>query len=336
MMMSKRFIVARWLLFAVLIAVLGVAQGKGKDDPVVIELDGTAVTRSEFGARFEANMIMLANLRRVPIKSKDQIDRLRRRYLEQRATELVLLREAQRRGIEPSPDHVKSELGDLLAQFSSMTGGVENVGEIMRRAGFRDKNQLRGIVREQQTIKLLTRQLVQETDVDEADVAAYYRKVRPRLASPAKVCLRQIRTAGRDAARALLGRLKAGADFETLAREESTDVSSADRGGVMGCFDKHYEGPDSALAEAAFEAGKGDIVGPVRSRGEYYLLQVYDRRDARVPELDEVRGRLERELAQEKLVARISALRRESGVKTYPDRLGSQFGDQAALPRPIM
>lgn len=334
-MVLKRISI-RWLLFVVLLAVLGVVQGKDKDDPVVIELDGTTVTRSEFGERFEASIIMLANLRHVPIKSKDQIDRLRRRFLSQRATEMVLLREADRRGISPSPDHVKAELGDLLADFSAMTGGSENVSEILQRAGFRDEKQLRDIVREKQTVQLLVEQLVKEIDINRDDVAAFHKKVKQRLATPEKVCLRQIQVDSKSAAQELMSRLGNGADFEKLAREVSTDVGTADRGGVMGCYEKNSEGPDAILAEAAFDSDEGNIVGPVRSGKGFHILQVYDRRKAHVPDLDEVYDRLERELAHKKLTERIASLRRESGVKTYPDRLGSQFGDQRGLPKPIM
>jgi len=90
------------------------------------------------------------------------------------------------------------------------------------------------------------------------------------------VAWRQIQVDGtdpqaRDRCLDLLERLRAGADFAELAREESDDPVTAGRAGVVGIFQR---GPrDALLKAAAFEAGVGDLVGPIETPFALYVLQ---------------------------------------------------------------
>lgn len=88
--------------------------------------------------------------------------------------------------------------------------------------------------------------------------------------------VRQILIAGAGAAeearaRELLGLLRAGADFEALAREHSQEPASAARGGAFAIYER---GPrDALLKDAAFRAGLGEVVGPIRSSLGLHLVQ---------------------------------------------------------------
>jgi peptidyl-prolyl cis-trans isomerase SurA len=93
------------------------------------------------------------------------------------------------------------------------------------------------------------------------------------------VAWRQVRVDGTGSqARArcaeLLERLRAGADFATLAREASDDPVTAARGGVAGIFQR---GPrDALLKTAAFQAEVGQVVGPVETPFALFVLQRID------------------------------------------------------------
>lgn len=69
----------------------------------------------------------------------------------------------------------------------------------------------------------------------------------------------------------LLSQLNSGADFQALAREHSTDPYTKLRGGDLAAFER---GPsDSLVKAAAFKAGMGEVVGPIRGPKHLYLVQ---------------------------------------------------------------
>ncbi len=86
-------------------------------------------------------------------------------------------------------------------------------------------------------------------------------------------CL-QIQLEGLDAfqqAQDLLARLQAGADFSELARQHSTEKSSAARGGQWGIFQRSSK--DAVLRAACFRLQLGEIAGPIESPLGWHLIK---------------------------------------------------------------
>ncbi|MCH7574715.1 MAG: peptidylprolyl isomerase [Candidatus Marinimicrobia bacterium] len=74
----------------------------------------------------------------------------------------------------------------------------------------------------------------------------------------------------------LLSRARGGEDFAELAQEYSADPGSGTNGGDLGWFGRRQM--VTPFSEAAFNAEKGDLVGPVLSQFGYHIIQVRDRR----------------------------------------------------------
>ncbi len=98
---------------------------------------------------------------------------------------------------------------------------------------------------------------------------------------------------------AAVKKLKAGADFAALARAESEDPGSKDSGGDLGAFSRGRMVKE--FEDAAFAAGEGEIVGPVKTPFGFHVIQATGRSAERVQPLFEVaatiRARLEEERA---------------------------------------
>lgn len=92
-----------------------------------------------------------------------------------------------------------------------------------------------------------------------------------------RVHARHILVKSKDEAKKLLAEVRSGASFEELARKHSTDQSNKDKGGDLGWFGR---GQMVAPFEmAAFEAGAGEIVGPIQTPFGYHIIEILEKSD---------------------------------------------------------
>lgn len=99
------------------------------------------------------------------------------------------------------------------------------------------------------------------------------------------------REPARKKAEELLAKLRAGGDFEALAREHSDDPGSAARGGDLGRF------PDGRMVKPFEDALKklkpGELSGLVETQFGYHIIRLNERLPAGTIPFEEVRERLE-------------------------------------------
>ncbi|MEM7655029.1 MAG: peptidylprolyl isomerase [Bacteroidota bacterium] len=69
--------------------------------------------------------------------------------------------------------------------------------------------------------------------------------------------------------------VRGGADFATLASENSDDFSSRSNGGELGWYSRGQFGED--FDKAIDAAGKGSIIGPIKGRGGFHVVEVLDK-----------------------------------------------------------
>ncbi|HYC53466.1 MAG TPA: SurA N-terminal domain-containing protein [Candidatus Binatia bacterium] len=104
----------------------------------------------------------------------------------------------------------------------------------------------------------------------------------------------------REAIDAIALRLAAGEDFAAVAKAESEDKGSAEQGGDLGFFGRGRM--VEAFDKAAFELEKGKISDVVESTFGFHIIQVYDKREAGVAPLEEVRDEIVKSLGRQKAV----------------------------------
>lgn len=101
-------------------------------------------------------------------------------------------------------------------------------------------------------------------------------------------------TNARSTAEKLLSDLKAGADFDALAKTKSQDPGSASRGGDLGFFARGRMAP--AFEEAAFALVKpGDLSGVVETSFGFHIIRLEERKAAGPQAFAEVREQLRQE-----------------------------------------
>ncbi|MEX2404390.1 MAG: peptidyl-prolyl cis-trans isomerase [Balneolales bacterium] len=112
-----------------------------------------------------------------------------------------------------------------------------------------------------------------------------------------------------------------GESFEQLARIHSQDNQSASDGGEIGYFSRQDK--PEPVANAAFQASPGSIVGPVAADNSFYILEVIDRTDQEIRFAD-----LSRFIEPDPL-ATIEALAREADDFAYYSANNNSFEEEA-------
>ena len=104
---------------------------------------------------------------------------------------------------------------------------------------------------------------------------------------------------------------KAGADFATLAKENSKD--SAEDGGDLGYFTKEQMVPE--FADAAFKLDKGQVSDVVKTQFGYHIIKVEDKRQKPVPTYDQVQDQIDQYLVRKAQTELVTKLRNDAKVE---------------------
>jgi len=169
------------------------------------------------------------------------------------------------------------------------------------------------LAREQTLANLLISARVKASMPDDAAVQTYARsemKTHPdRFKTPEQIDARHILlpvakddsddAAVKAKAEDLLAQLRKGADFATLAKENSKDPGSAAKGGDLGFFARGRMVP--AFEQAAFDLkNPGDLAGPVRTPFGYHIIGLVARKPAGQMSLEEALPQLRQQLATQR------------------------------------
>ena len=94
----------------------------------------------------------------------------------------------------------------------------------------------------------------------------------------------------------ILKKIQAGGDFAKLAKENSQDPGSAEKGGDVGWMVRGQMVPE--FEKAAFALKPGETSGVVKTTYGYHILQVSQHEQARLQTFDEVKPQLVAEFTQ--------------------------------------
>ena len=102
----------------------------------------------------------------------------------------------------------------------------------------------------------------------------------------------------------ILKKIKDGADFATLAKENSNDTANASNGGDLGWSSKEDNSCVSEFSSAAYALSKDQVSDVVKTSFGYHIIKVLDTKDS---SFDELKTSLE-EKAAEQAVQKDSAI----------------------------
>jgi peptidyl-prolyl cis-trans isomerase D len=111
-----------------------------------------------------------------------------------------------------------------------------------------------------------------------------------------------------------LKQLKAGADFSQLAKKESNDPGSAEKGGDLGWIVRGQTVPD--FEKAAFSLKPNELSGVISTEYGFHIIQVLEHQTPRVQSFEEVKPQLlaetKKEIGDQNMQKAVTAARDET------------------------
>lgn len=211
--------------------------------------------------------------------------------LEDLIVRVLVNQEAKKAGVSVSD----SELQDQIQKIINEQYGSESV--------FESTLQYYGMTRqafeEQWRTYLLAEKILKPSlSASDEEIQAYFDAHHDELNQKESVTLREIVTATKEEAQAVLDQLKAGADFATLASQKSIDSSKSNGGNVGVVYRGDYP---SQVESVIFGLKVGDFSDPVQVDNGYAIFNVTARTDAKVVTLDEVKDKVKDLVLDEKV-----------------------------------
>ena len=279
---------AFFVLCALALAACASLTGSG-DPNVAATVNGTEIPVSEVEQRFEQAKSQPQVAQQLESDTEGAFEsQIQAQILSQLVVTQLLDEWASDLGIEAEPEEISSERDALIEQL----GGQEAFDQAVEQSGLSESD-----VNEQIRARVLQNEISAEvggdTEPTDAEIEKFYETNKDARYGP-KATARHILVEKKAKADEIMAKLRDGGDFAKLAKENSTDPGSAQKGGELPEF-----GPGQMVPEfdaAVFAADKGELVGPVKTEFGYHIIEVLDKKPGQ--ELDEVREEIAAELAE--------------------------------------
>lgn len=225
-----------------------------------------------------------------------------------RVDEMVMQVTAQPNGPQDSPElrqKIKDELinREVLLQAANKLGLAKSP-EV--------KAQLE-MARQTILIRALVADFVKKHPISDAEVKAEYDRIVAQ-AGDKEYHVRHILVPTEDAAKAIIAKLKAGSNFEELAKQDSKDPGSAANGGDLSWATPTAFVKPFSDAMVSLKAGQTTET-PIKTQFGYHVIKVDEIREAKIPQLDEVKKQVIEGLEQKKLMNYQEELRKNATIK---------------------
>ncbi len=304
-------------------------------DEVLVTIDGVAITQSQVDEKL-APMLKRAASQNMPPQFVEQYkEQIKGQIMEQMVIEKLLEKQIKAKGIVVSDQEAAEKMAGMLSE-QNMT--IDDFKSLLGAQGADYDEHMLKWKKQLAFEKLFEQELLSKVDVNEADAKAFYEQNKARFENAEQVKASHIlvkiensddpnsdpneaKAAAVAKAQELLAEVKAGGDFEALAKEHSA-CPSGQKGGDLGYFEK--ERMVKPFSEAAFAAEPNSICDEVvETQFGYHIIKVVDKKAASTTSFDEAKADVITMLAnqqKQKLgVEYIQKLRDESSI-VYPEK----------------
>jgi foldase protein PrsA len=302
------------LTFMVAILVFTTACSKGPEG-VVAKVNDTDITEDEFNRDYAAqanNAILMSN-------NPDILDEataddpkttmgqeLRRQVLENLIQMELVRQDAEKKDVKVDESKVTEQIENVKNQF----GGEETFNEQLKAVGMTPEF-YENYVRNSLLMNKYYEELVKEFEPTDEDLQKYFKDHKDEYfnATASHILVSDVNEANK-----IKKELDKGADFAEMAKEKSTDQSTAPKGGDLGSFNNGSM--VQPFNDAIKSMDKGDISDPVKTDFGYHIIKLTDKK---AREFDDVKDELKQTYTQEKVKEYVDKLQKDAKIKRYLD-----------------
>ncbi|WP_297425715.1 peptidylprolyl isomerase [Clostridium sp.] len=283
--------------------------------------------KQQFGDDYETND-----------KVKDQVKQAKQKGLDSLVTQKVLLQEATILNLKPSDDDLNKKVDDQINQYKTQYPEEGQFESVLQQNGLTE-DQLRSMLKDQLVMQAVQDNILKDVAVTDDEVQTYYNENKDSKytqgagATASHILIAEKASDGKtvdfDAslkkANEIKAKLDAGADFATLAKENSADPGSKDKGGSLGFVAYNSTDLVPEFMNGFKNLKEGEISAPVKSQYGYHIIKATGLKGAQVTPFDQVKDQIKSTLLQQKqgdtFNSKITEWKNDLKVKTYEDRL---------------
>jgi len=300
-----------------------VAAACGSVSPYAAKVDGKSIEQDDLERELRSIAANGPYLKL--IESRQQVKGTGAGTFDAAFTALALTRQIYYQLIGAELANLKLSVGP--ADLTAARGTV--IGQIQGEDVFKDfpKPYQDELVRRQAQLDLLTLALNGHKGSTDEAVRTYYDGHKDEFAN---ACVSHILVASKEKADDVRARAGRGEDFATVARAESSDTQSAQKGGELGCDINQDTGFVPEFLLAVFNQPVGDVGAPVQTQFGFHVIKVTARD---VPPFDQVKDQARQKLTasgQEKLLTWLQETISKAKIDINP-RYGT-FNKEGASP----
>jgi peptidyl-prolyl cis-trans isomerase C len=287
---------------------------------VVVTVNGVAITRAELD---RATQAFLAQNRMPAPTDPDQKKKMEEAAQEQMVTEEVLYQAAKKEEVPDLDKQVAAKFDEVKAQFPD----PEDLAKALKKNGITEQ-ELKDLLQRDVVIgAYIAKQSAAEPAVTTEQAKAFYDENLDKFKKPESVRASHIlikfapkatdeeKQAARKKADELLAKLKGGADFAEVAKQESADTS-AKQGGDLGEFGRGQM--VKPFEDAAFGLKPGDLSEVVESQFGYHIIKSTGKTEAQTVPFAEVQAKIVQYLTetqgQKRMAAKIAELKKAATI----------------------
>jgi len=258
-------------------------------------------------------------------KVKDQVKQAKTQGLNSLVTQNILLQKATELNLKPSDDVINSQIDETMNGYKTQYPEEGQFADVLKQAGLTE-DELKDSLKKQIIMTAVQQDMVKDITVTDEDIQTYYNENKDtQFSVGAGATAAHILVADEQTAKDLKVKLDAGADFATLAKENSTDPGSKDKGGSLGFVAYNSTQLVTEFMDGFKKLKEGEVSEPVKSQFGYHLIKATGLKSAEVSPLDTVKDQVKQTLLQQKqstaFNSKIEEWKTALKVKTYEDQL---------------
>ncbi|MCI2253357.1 peptidylprolyl isomerase [Domibacillus sp. PGB-M46] len=203
----------------------------------------------------------------------------------------IVEKEATKEKVQVTDKEIQEELDATIESY----GGEEAYKSALESSGMTEADMEEEIKVYLETVKLLEPRI----EITDEEIETYFNENKDTFATSEQVEASHILVDDEATAKEVTAKLADGEDFAALAKEYSTDTTSAENGGELGYFGTGEMTEE--FEKAAFAMEIGEISEPVKTDYGYHIIKVTGKKEAKAANLEDSKEEIKETLKQEKM-----------------------------------